>query len=106
MKNIIKKIIICFIIAGIVFSVAILGDSLFGNPISKNIAKNVALEYLTENYSDVVCEIEDIYYDTNYQDYAVHITSPENENIDFSLYISDGNVNVIEYWKNSDNVKS
>ncbi len=101
MKNIGKKIIVCIIVVGIVFSVAILGNSLFGNPVSKHLAKNTALEYIEENYPESDCRIEDVFFDSKYGDYQVHIISTTDENIDFSLYISQsGELNLIEYWKN------
>lgn len=101
MKKSVKIIVVALIVAIAVAFIAFFANSLFGNPISKHIAKNTALEYIKENYPDGNCQIEDIYFDSKYGDYQVHIISSTDENIDFSLYISQsGELNLIEYWEN------
>ncbi len=72
-------------------------NSLFGNPFSKNLAEKTALEYIEENYSNEECYIKNISYDDTYN---VHIVSSTDEDIDFSLYITEsGEITLIEYWK-------
>ncbi len=101
MKKSVKIIVAALIVAFAVVLIAFFANSLFGNPISKHLAKNTVLEYIEENYPDSNCQIEDIYFDSKYGDYQVHIISSTDENIDFSLYISQsGEINLIEYWKN------
>ena len=101
MKKAIKISVIVLIVILVVAIIMFFANSLFGNPISKNLAKNTAIEYIEENYPEDNCQIKDIYYDFKYEDYAVHIISTTNENIDFSLNITPkGEVAGIEYWKN------
>lgn len=101
MKKSVKIIVVALIVAIAVAFIAFFANSLFGNPISKHIAKNTALEYIKENYPDGNCQIEDVYFDSKYGDYQVHIISSTDENIDFSLYISQsGELNLIEHWEN------
>lgn len=104
MKKTIKISVIVLIVILVVAFIAFFANSLFGNPISRKLAENTAIEYIEENYPDDNCQIKDIYYDFKYEDYAVHIISATNENIDFSLNITPkGEVAGIEYWENPTN---
>ena len=96
---------IALIVIGVPFlivcllGVTIFLNSLFGNPISLNLAKKSALEYIEREYPDSDCIIEDVYFDGKYADYVAHIISPTKDHIDFSLYLnSQGEIRVIEYW--------
>lgn len=100
-KKTIKISVVVMIVILILAFIAFFANSLFGNPISKHLAKNTAIEYIEENYPDDNCQIKDIYYDFKYENYNAHIISTTNENIDFSLNITPkGEVAGIEYWKN------
>ncbi len=101
MKKTIKISVILLIVIFVLAFIAFFANALFGNPISKHLAKNTAIEYIEENYPDDNCHIKNINYDSKYEDYNVHIISTTNENIDFSLNITPkGEVAGIEYWKN------
>ena len=100
-KKIIKISVVVMIVILILAFIAFFANALFGNPISKHLAKTTAIEYIEENYPDDNCHIEYINYDFKYENYNAHIISTTNENIDFSLNITPkGEVAGIEYWKN------
>lgn len=79
-----------------IISVAYLLNDTFGNPFSKKLAEETALEYIAKNYADEECYIKNISCDGNYN---VHIVSSTNEDIDFTLYITkQGKITLTEYW--------
>ncbi len=91
-----------FVVIGVPFlllciiGIGYLLNSNFGNPISKNLAEKTALEYIEENYPDEECYIKNISCEGNYN---VHIVSSTNEDIDFSLYITQsGEITLTECW--------
>ena len=58
--------------------------------------EKTALEYIEENYDGEECYIKNISCEGNYN---VHIVSPTNEDIDFTLYITkQGEITLTEYW--------
>ena len=61
MKKTIKISVIVLIVILVVAFIAFFANSLFGNPISKKLAENTAIEYIEENYPDDNCQIKDIY---------------------------------------------
>ncbi len=84
-----------FLLVCIIGITYLLNDT-FGNPISKKLAEETALEYIADNYADEECYIKNISCEGNY---SVHIVSSKNENIDFSLYITkSGEITLVEYW--------
>ncbi len=98
MKKTIKISVIVLVVILVVAFIAFFTNSLFGNPISKHLAKNTAIEYIEDNYPDDNCQIKDIYYAFKYENYNVNIISTTNENIDFNLFISlKGDIVLIDY---------
>ena len=96
-KRVLVIIGIPFLIVCIIGVAYLLNDT-FGNPFSKKLAEETALEYIAENYADEECYIKNISCDGNYN---VHIVSSTSEDIDFSLYITQsGEITLVEYWKN------
>ena len=100
MKN--KKTKIIFSVTVVILVIACvfpLINSLFGNPISKKLAENTAIEYIEENYSDKGCYIEDTWYDTKYENYVVHVLSTTDREIDFTIYFNHkGDLLLTEHW--------
>ena len=96
----ISLIIVSTVVAIVcVVGVALLSNTLFGNPISKKLAEKTALEYIEENYADDNCYIEDIWYEEKYEDYTVKVLSSTNEEINFTMHCNQkGEKTVVEYW--------
>ncbi len=79
-----------------IIGIAYLLNDIFGNPFSKKLAEETALEYIEENYPNEECYIKNIYYEGNYN---VYIVSSKDENIDFSLSITpSGKITLTEHW--------
>ncbi len=79
-----------------IIGIAYLLNDTFGNPVSKKLAKETALEYIAKKYPDEECYIKNISCEGNYN---VHIVSSTNEDIDFTLYITkQGEITLTEYW--------
>ena len=99
MKKFIKVSVISLVVILCVTFVAFFVNALFGNPISKKLAENTAIEYIEENYSDKDCYIEDTWYDTNYENYVVHILSTTDRKFDFTIYFNHkGDLLLTEHW--------
>ena len=81
-----------------VIGVTLVSNSLFGNPVSKKLAKNTALEYIEENFSDDYY-IEDVWYDEKYENYVVHVLSSADKEVNFTIYFNHkGELLLIEHW--------
>lgn len=95
----VSLIVISTVIAVVcIVGVTLILNSLFGNPISKKLAENTAIEYIYENYSDDYY-IEDVWYDEKYENYVVHVLSSADKEVDFTIYFNHkGELLLIEHW--------
>ena len=97
-KNLFIVILSAFSFVLIIGATLIL-NSLFGNPVSKKLAENTAIEYIEENYSSDDYYIEEIWYDEKYEEYTVRVLSSTDKDIDLHLHINPkGELTVIDIW--------
>ena len=80
-----------FKITAIIFAVIIVGvagffaNAIFGNPVSKSLAKRTAEKQLSEVYADTDFEIESVIYDFKVSAYYVNIISPSSKDSHFDI---------------------
>ncbi len=84
-----KWIKLAMIVIGIIILAGglLIVNSLFGNPVSKMIAKSSAEKYLEKNYHEEDFVIEDVFYNFKDGAYNVNIMSPSSIDSHFSLTI-------------------
>lgn len=63
-------------------------NGLLGNPVSKALANNTAKKYISENYSDMGLEIEEVAYSFKDGCYHTYVKSPTSKDTYFTVSIS------------------
>ena len=78
--------IIAIVLAVIIVGIAgFFANAIFGNPISKALAKHTAEKHISEVYADKDFEIESVIYDFKVSAYYVNIISPSSEDSHFDI---------------------
>lgn len=86
--RILKKVIILIIIVAIIVPIFYFINEIWGNPISKAIAKSKAKDYLEEHYEVENLRIDRVVYNFKIDAYSADIVSDSSIDTHFSVYIT------------------
>lgn len=88
MKKTVVIIVISVVLTVLLALACIIANAIFGNPISGLVAKEVAKDYVAENYPAKGYEIQDVRY--SYKDgcYHAYVSSEQHVDGDFTVYLN------------------
>lgn len=85
MKKVGKIVCVAFLVA-IMLAILYVINGLFGNPVSKLLARHTAKKYIAEHYAGTDFEIEEAYYNLKTSGYGVKVISPTSRDTSFRIY--------------------
>ncbi len=94
------RIILYSFLAIVALFILFIANSFFGNPISKNMAKNAAIEYVEEHYKGEGFELERVFYSFKSSDYIAEFRVPGSLDRHFRLCLNKSGKVEIDTYEN------
>lgn len=88
MKKTVVIIVISVVLTVLLALACIIVNAIFGNPISRLVSKEVAKDYVAENYPAKGYEVEDVSYSFKDSCYHAYVSSEQYIDGDFTVYLN------------------